>query len=113
MERKIQFRKNWYIFWGFGEHRLNTFRELRIFPGEFGEISALFLGGKGAQTPWGASRNRDSQTATKLGVMLHILQRDFLVEYRGYLVAGYLWYKEWHPKHARIQRGRRGKPTKT
>ena len=32
----------------FGEHRRNTFRELRNLFHEFGEINALFLGSKGA-----------------------------------------------------------------
>ena len=50
MERKIHFRENWLIFWGFGE--LNYFRDFgskaKYFPGAedffqgFGEINALF-----------------------------------------------------------------------
>ena len=66
MERKIHFRgiclylgilgkaESILRIWGSKE---NTFRELRIFFQEFGEINALFSGIKGAQTPtvWGTS----------------------------------------------------------
>ena len=53
-ERKIYFRENWLKFlgiwgaaeliWGFGEHKQNTFRELRHNFQGFGEIRALFSG---------------------------------------------------------------------
>ena len=53
-ERKIYFRENWLkfwgiwgaaeLFWGFGEHKQNTFRELRQNLQGFGEIRALFSG---------------------------------------------------------------------
>ena len=63
-ERKIYFRENWLkflgiwgaaeLFWGFGEHKQNTFRELRQkLTGIWGDQSIIFreLGSK--DPPWG------------------------------------------------------------
>ena len=64
-ERKIYFRENWLkflgiwgaaeLFWGFGEHKQNTFRELRQkLTGIWGDQSIIFreLGSKDPP-PWG------------------------------------------------------------
>ena len=63
-ERKIYFRENWLkvlgiwgaaeLIWGFGEHKQNTFRELRQkLSGIWGDQSIIFreLGSK--DPPWG------------------------------------------------------------